>query len=168
MAFYDKFESLCKDRGITPTQAARDNGIAQPAVSMWKKRGSTPKAETVQKLADYFKVPIAFFFNFNSPEMISDIADGFEFLVEVAPNAIVTRLDDKDDDDNAEMYVDFTGGLEMANAHAEAHALLDELNEIGALRVAGYIDELKTNPRYRRQDAPPPKPTEGPSEEETP
>lgn len=54
MAFYDRFELLCKEKGITPTQAGRDNGIAQGVVSMWKKRGSVPKAETVQKLAKYF------------------------------------------------------------------------------------------------------------------
>lgn len=56
MAFYDMFERLCAQKGVTPTQAGRENGIAQGVVSMWKKRGSTPKAQTIQKLADYFGV----------------------------------------------------------------------------------------------------------------
>lgn len=58
MIFYEIFERLCKEKGITPTKAARDVGVAQPVVSQWKKRGSTPKAETVQKLADYFGVSV--------------------------------------------------------------------------------------------------------------
>lgn len=58
MAFYTIFEQLCSERGITPTQVARDNGLTQQTVSHWKTRGSTPKAETVQKLADYFNVSV--------------------------------------------------------------------------------------------------------------
>lgn len=58
MAFYAIFEQLCNERGITPTQVARDNGLTQQTVSHWKTRGSTPKAETVQKLADYFNVSV--------------------------------------------------------------------------------------------------------------
>ena len=58
VTFYSRFEQLCKAKGVTPTQAARDNKIAQSVVSMWKTRGSTPKAATVQKLADYFGVTV--------------------------------------------------------------------------------------------------------------
>ena len=58
MAFYEKFEELCKIKNITPTRAARENGIAQSVVSMWKTRGSTPQAATVQKLAKYFGVTV--------------------------------------------------------------------------------------------------------------
>lgn len=155
MDFYQIFEKLCKEKGVTPTRVARENGITQQAVSLWKKRGSTPKATTLQKLSDYFDVPVATFFNFNTQEMISDTEDSMDFLLKVAPDAIMTRLDDGDDDNNVELCVDFSGGLEFANAHAEAHALLDELNTIGAIRAAGYMDELLRNPRYRRADAPP-------------
>ena len=58
MSFYQVFENLCNERGVSPTKAARDVGVAQPVVSQWKKRGSTPKAETVQKLANYFGVSV--------------------------------------------------------------------------------------------------------------
>lgn len=56
MAFYERFEWLCKEKGVTPTQAARDVGIRQSVVSMWKKRGSTPNGNTLTKIADYFGV----------------------------------------------------------------------------------------------------------------
>jgi transcriptional regulator with XRE-family HTH domain len=54
LAFYHIFEKLCKEKGVTPTQAGRENGIKQGTVSMWKKRGSTPNADTLMKLAEYF------------------------------------------------------------------------------------------------------------------
>lgn len=56
MAFYERFEWLCEKKGITPTQAARDVGIRQSVVSMWKKRGSTPSGKTLNRLAEYFEV----------------------------------------------------------------------------------------------------------------
>lgn len=54
LAFYNTFELLCKKKGVTPTRAARESGIAQSVASMWKKRGSTPSGENLQKLANYF------------------------------------------------------------------------------------------------------------------
>ena len=52
MGFYNNFEILCKNKGITPTYAAKEIGITQQAVSMWKKRDSVPKYETLKKIAD--------------------------------------------------------------------------------------------------------------------
>ena len=58
MGFYNNFEILCKNKGITPTYAAKEIGITQQAVSMWKKRDSVPKYETLKKIADYFGVMV--------------------------------------------------------------------------------------------------------------
>lgn len=63
--FYDKFEQLCREKGVSPTSVARENGITQQSVSLWKKRGSTPKAETIQKLADYFNVSVDYLLGIN-------------------------------------------------------------------------------------------------------
>lgn len=54
--FYDRFYMLCQASDVTPTQVARDLGIRQSTVSMWKKQGTTPKYETIQKLSNYFDV----------------------------------------------------------------------------------------------------------------
>lgn len=54
--FYDRFFELCQRKGVTPTQVARDLGVRQSTVSMWKKQGTTPKYDTLKKLADYFGV----------------------------------------------------------------------------------------------------------------
>lgn len=68
MEFFSKFESLCKAKGITPTHAARDIGITQQAVSMWKKRGSIPKYETLKKIADYFETTVENLLGFSKEE----------------------------------------------------------------------------------------------------
>ena len=60
MSFYGIFESLCREKGVTPTQAARENDIAQSVVAMWKKRGSTPNAITLVQLAEYFHTTPAY------------------------------------------------------------------------------------------------------------
>lgn len=54
--FYDRFYELCQRKGVTPTKVARDLGLRQSTVSMWKKQGTTPKYDTLKKLADYFEV----------------------------------------------------------------------------------------------------------------
>ena len=47
---------LCKKQNITVTELERNLGIANATISRWGK--SSPKAESVQKVADYFGVSI--------------------------------------------------------------------------------------------------------------
>jgi len=56
--FYDNFMQLCQSKGVTPTKVARDIGILQSTVSMWKKQGTTPRYDTLKKLAKYFGVSV--------------------------------------------------------------------------------------------------------------
>lgn len=88
MAFYDKFELLCGKKRVTPTQAARDNGITQQAVSLWKTRGSTPKVGTIQKLADYFGVSVEYLLSLTPDE------SGFPQYVEDAVKATGASRDE--------------------------------------------------------------------------
>ena len=53
--FYENVKKLCKDRKTNITQLARDVGMSTAAPASWKK-GSMPKGETIQKIADYFGV----------------------------------------------------------------------------------------------------------------
>lgn len=58
--FYDTFIKLCESKGVTPATVARAIGVNPQTISMWKTQGSTPNANTIQKLSDYFGVPISF------------------------------------------------------------------------------------------------------------
>jgi transcriptional regulator with XRE-family HTH domain len=58
--FYDIFFQLCQSAGIKPYKFSLDTNIGQPTISMWKKTGATPQGDTLQKMADYFDVPVNF------------------------------------------------------------------------------------------------------------
>lgn len=58
--FYDRFEKLCKESGVTPTQVRTDLNISQSTMASWKSKKIIPKAETLQKLASYFDVDVKY------------------------------------------------------------------------------------------------------------
>ena len=53
--FYSSFLSLCSQKGISPSVAARDAGISSGAPTAWKK-GAVPKPAQREKLCAYFGV----------------------------------------------------------------------------------------------------------------
>lgn len=57
---YSVFEILCRKKGVTPSAVALACGFAPSVVSRWKSGASTPKADKMQKIADYFGVSLQF------------------------------------------------------------------------------------------------------------
>ena len=64
--FYEKFFELCNSRHIAPSTAAQEAGFSNAAATDWK-NGCKPRKKNLQRLADYFNVPIEYF-NENSTE----------------------------------------------------------------------------------------------------
>ena len=60
--FYDKFVSLCKEKGVAPTRAALDIGLSKSAPIKWGTTGATPNGETLNKIAEYFSVSVSVLF----------------------------------------------------------------------------------------------------------
>ena len=60
--FYDKFVSLCKEKGVAPTRAALDIGLSKSAPIKWRTTGATPNGETLNKMAEYFSVSVSVLF----------------------------------------------------------------------------------------------------------
>lgn len=58
--FYDIFDDLCKRSGRPVSKVRKDLGISQSTVASWKSRGLTPKAETLQRLSEYFNVSVEY------------------------------------------------------------------------------------------------------------
>lgn len=59
--FYDKLNELCKEHGVKMTNVVIELGMSQGNLSRWK-NGVEPRDSIVQKFADYFSVPKAYFF----------------------------------------------------------------------------------------------------------
>ncbi len=65
---YEIFEQLLQKKGVSPYKVAKETGVTQTALSNWKLGKSTPTAKTLQKIADYFGVPIDYLTTGKMPE----------------------------------------------------------------------------------------------------
>lgn len=57
---YEIFEQLLQKFGITSYKVAKATGITQTSLSNWKSGRSTPRVDTLQKIADYFNVSLEY------------------------------------------------------------------------------------------------------------
>jgi transcriptional regulator with XRE-family HTH domain len=55
---YEIFSKLLKERGETAYKVSKATGISQSTLSGWKRGISQPKADKLQKIADYFEVTL--------------------------------------------------------------------------------------------------------------
>ena len=58
---YEFFDRLCKAHHVTPYKVSKATGISTGTLSHWKKGLYSPKAEKIQRIADYFDVPLEYF-----------------------------------------------------------------------------------------------------------
>lgn len=58
---YGQFEKLLMERNTTSYKVAKDTNISNSTLSDWKTGRSTPKADKLKILADYFGVTIDYF-----------------------------------------------------------------------------------------------------------
>lgn len=58
MSFFDRYARLCQEMGIDPCGQKVESliGINKTTANKWNVNGTTPKGETVRKLADFFHV----------------------------------------------------------------------------------------------------------------
>ena len=69
--YYDKFDLLCKSINIKPGTVARMTGISTATITAWKQDKYTPKQGKLQKIADYFQVPLEYFIQDKEKEPIN-------------------------------------------------------------------------------------------------
>ena len=59
---YKKFEKLLERDHITPYRVYKDTGISTATLSDWKNGKSQPKKNKIEKLCEYFNVPLSYFY----------------------------------------------------------------------------------------------------------
>lgn len=59
---YDKFLKLLENQGVSAYKVSQATGISQQTFTDWKAGRYTPKQEKIQKIADYFNVPVSYFY----------------------------------------------------------------------------------------------------------
>lgn len=55
--FWNNFEKLCVQRGISPNGVCKDLGFSNATATHWK-QGAKPNNNTVKRIADYFGVSV--------------------------------------------------------------------------------------------------------------
>ena len=57
---YEVFEKLCNQHNVTPYRVCKETGITTATISNWKAGRYVPKADKLQKIADYFGVSLSY------------------------------------------------------------------------------------------------------------
>lgn len=81
--FYDLFCDLCAQKGVSPTRAALDMGMSKATPTTWKKKGTTPQAAQLQKIADYFAVSVDYLLSGSSAASPEPAPAGHDILDEI-------------------------------------------------------------------------------------
>lgn len=58
---YSKYAELRDAKGVTDYRVSQETGISTATLTEWKKGTYKPKADKLQKLAEYFGVSIEYF-----------------------------------------------------------------------------------------------------------
>jgi transcriptional regulator with XRE-family HTH domain len=56
--FYEVFEQLCAENRTSPSAVCIELGMSKTVSSYWKRTGSIPKREALEKIADRFGVTV--------------------------------------------------------------------------------------------------------------
>ena len=57
---YEYFQRLLDKYNVTAYKVAKETGVTTSSLTNWKKGKYTPKPEKLQKIADYFGVPLSY------------------------------------------------------------------------------------------------------------
>lgn len=60
---YEKLKVLLEERGISAYQLCKEIGEPSGMITNWKAGRYTPKQDKIQKIADFFGVPLAYFYD---------------------------------------------------------------------------------------------------------
>lgn len=67
---YDKFKELLEKNNVSAYRVAKDLGFSQSTFPDWKSGKSVPKKEKIQQVAEYFGVPLSYFYGEEEPYYI--------------------------------------------------------------------------------------------------
>lgn len=59
--YYDKFVNLLQKNNVSAYKVSKETKIASSNFTDWKNGKITPKNQSLQKIADYFNVPLSYF-----------------------------------------------------------------------------------------------------------
>ena len=93
MSFFTNYETLCRRKGLSPSGAAKLLGIPSSNVTQWK-HGSTPRAEVLADIAQFFHVPISYLIGDEDEKkpLVNDDEELTEMLEDIRDNPDLRML----------------------------------------------------------------------------
>ena len=79
---YEIFERLLKEHNVTAYKVAKATGISTSTLSEWKNGNYKPKADKLQKIADYFNVTVDYLLGNEEIPVALSRDNGYEGLTE--------------------------------------------------------------------------------------
>lgn len=123
--FYEQVSRLCFESGIKPTALARKLNLSPSAPGRWR-TGSLPKAETIQKIADYFEVTTDYLLNGGERSMSNSMGN-------VQNSAIVQG--------SVGSAVNVNNGDQLQGSEAELISVFRSLDRKGQIAVLNFAYE---------------------------
>ena len=124
MDLYERISHLSKKQGLSVFDLAEKLGLSRNSVYSWKK--SSPKAETLEKVADYFNVSVDYLLGRTEKKRYYDLTEKDERDIQKELQALI------DDLSNADGMAFSKKDSEMSEATREALIISLE----NALRIA--------------------------------
>lgn len=94
---YEYFQRLLDKYGVTAYKVAKETGVTTATLTNWKKGKYTPKPEKLQKIADYFGVPLSYLLSGKMEEEIKETTltprdeRDIEKIIEQTKNQLITQ-----------------------------------------------------------------------------
>lgn len=89
--FFDRFENLCKQKGVSKQKACIDCGLSRTAWNKWK-AGAIPNGDAIQSLADYFGVTTDYLLTGEETKKAPDLTDKDRRDIERRLSAMIADL----------------------------------------------------------------------------
>jgi len=140
---YEIFSKLLEERGVKAADVCRGTGLPSSLFSEWKRGKSTPKQDKLQKIADYFGVPLSYLLTGEMEESVKE--------------AILSTKDERDISRRLEQTLSDLEGQQSALMF-DGTPLDDETKELlkasleHSIRVAKINAKKFTNKRYLNSD----------------
>lgn len=104
MTSYELFEKLLNERGVKAADVHRGTGIATSTLTEWKKGKYEPKTDKLQKIADYFNVPLTYFTEGENPPVIDAKAVVEQLIAQLGSDAQINFSADDMPEDEKEIF----------------------------------------------------------------
>lgn len=89
---YDKFEQLLKENNVTPYRVHKETGISTATLSDWKNGKSQPKKDKIEKICEYFNVPLDYFYGeVNATELTTKDTKEITEIIEQTRNQLLNQ-----------------------------------------------------------------------------